>query len=100
MRTREHHRAFIEGQQRVLGAAKAKLSAPNSPVGNVADDSLMNSLPLNAKGKITHGITTYECNVGCFFFLSNVEREPGTYVDSRLQPEPPSSWPCLYGGQI
>lgn len=81
---------FIPGRMRALRAAEAKLSAPASPVGNVADDSLMDSLPLNAKGKITHGITTYECNV-VLFFLSNVEREPETYVDLRLQPEPPSS---------
>lgn len=60
---------FILGRARVLRAAKAKLSAPTSPAGNVADDSLMDSLPLNAKGKITHGITTYECNVGVCFFL-------------------------------
>lgn len=53
---------------RVLRAAKAKLSAPTSPAGNVADDSLMDSLPLNAKEKITHGIVTYECNMGVFFF--------------------------------
>lgn len=88
------------GRARVLWAAKAKLFAPASPAGNVADDSLMDSLALNAKGKITHGITTYECNVGFVLFLSNVEREPGTHVDLRLQPEPPSSWLCLYGGQI
>lgn len=52
----------------MLRAAKAKLSALTSPAGNVADDSLMDSLPLNAKEKITHGIITYECNMG-FFFL-------------------------------
>lgn len=54
------------GRVCVLRAAKAKLSAPKSPAGNAADDSLMDSLPLNAKGKITHGIITYECNVDFF----------------------------------
>ena len=53
----------------MLRAAKAKLSALKSPAGNAADDSLMDSLPLNAKGKITHGIITYECNA-VFFFSS------------------------------
>lgn len=80
MHAHGHHGVFILGKARVPRAATAKLSAPTSPAGNVADDSLMDSLPLNAKGKITHGITTYECNVGCFFFLSNVERESETYV--------------------
>lgn len=83
----------------MLRAAKAKLSAPTSPAGNVADDSLMDSLSLNAKEKITHGIITYECNMEGFFFLSNVERNSETYVDLSLH-EPPSSWPYLYGGKI
>lgn len=78
---------FILGQSTcgVLQAARAKLSAPTSPAGNVADDSLMDSLPLKAKGKITHGVLTYECNVGggwgwreLLFFLSNLERESET----------------------
>lgn len=69
----------------MLRAAKAKLSALTSPAGNVADDSLMDSLPLNAKGEITHGIITYECNVGFFFFfffLSNVERESQKHMQT------------------
>lgn len=88
------------GRACVLRAAKAKLSALKSPAGNAADDSLMDSLPLNAKGKITHGIITYECNAGFFFFLSIGERESETYVDLSQQSESPSSWPCLCGGQI
>ena len=90
------------GRACVLRAAKAKLSAPTSPAGNVADDSLMDSLPLNAKGKITHGIITYECGVGFFLLLLEQcrERESETYADLSQQSEPPSSWSCLYGGQI
>jgi hypothetical protein len=70
----------IWGRTRVLRAAKAELSAPTSPAGYVTDDSLMDSLPLNAKGKITHGIITYEFGVR-FFSLSTVARKLGTYVD-------------------
>lgn len=85
----------------MLRAAKAKLSAPKSPAGNAADDSLMDSLPLNAKGEITHGIITYECNVDFFFLLELWrERESETYVDLSQQSESPSSWACLCGGQI